>query len=785
MKRIDSKLATLLVLLSFLSIGNSINAQDPKTPMMGWSSWNTFQINISEQLIKETADAMVSKGLKDAGYTFVNIDDGYFQGRDATGKLLCNSAKFPDGMRAVADYIHSKGLKAGIYSDGGVNTCASQYNGDTYGKGAGMKGHEDADAKLFFDEWDYDFLKLDFCGGLTLGLNEETQYRRVYQAIQQVVKQDVRYNICRWMFPGTWVDEIAGSWRISGDIQNQFDTDQGVRGILEQNLYLAAYASTGHFNDMDMMQIGRNTFTQNQEKSHFGLWCIMSSPLLIGCDLRSIPASTVGIITNPEVIAVNQDKLGLQAELVSRAGKQFVLAKQIEVDQGKVRAVALFNCGSSAATMRINFSDIQLSENAKVRDMWARKDLGTFTGYYETSVPAYGTAMLRIEGDSALDKTVFEGEYAFINEYSAVAISKNTYTSALFSPLYGASGNYALTGLGGSNKPNNWAEFRRVYSSTGGKYKFKLFYYSGENRNLTVTVNGKAYQMTGLNSGGSGIRARAFIDVIELNQGYNTIRLSNTTGWAPIIDKFVLLDPNDPGVDNEKDVEADNEIIVNTNFPVISSDDSSNEKWYFIQFRNKNGVMQDMGEGRIILTQQKLKEEDTQLWKITGTAGNYTIVSKNGRKINFANSRFQTSSTASVKLNIIASTNATYTPAWEIQRVGQSTCMNQFGGAGLGVEIGEWTKGDPNNPLLFIPAKTSTSLPKISSGNKEPQFMIQDKRLEVTGKNISKVNIYSITGQLLDTKIPPCIFTFSTAGYYLASVIYNDYSVDNKKVIIR
>jgi len=266
----------------------------------------------------------------------------------------------------------------------------------------------------------------------------------------------------------------------------------------------------------------------------------MSSPLLIGCDLRSIPESTIEIITNPEVIAVNQNILGLQAELIYRTDNQFVLAKQIEIDQGKIRAVALFNGETTDKIMRINFKDIQLSEKAQVRDLWERKNIGTFTDYYETTVPAHGTAMLRIEGESSFDQTIFEGEYAFINEYSAVAIDKKQYTSARFKAHSGASGNYILTGLGGNDKPNNWAEFRRVYSTTGGKYKFQLFYYSEENRNLTVTINGKEYQMANLNSGGTDKRAIAFIQEIELKQGYNTIRLSNISGLAPDIDKFAL-----------------------------------------------------------------------------------------------------------------------------------------------------------------------------------------------------------------------------------------------------
>ena len=529
---------TILSLTTLLFLGISAQAQNPKTPMMGWSSWNTFRININEQLIKETADAMVAKGLSAAGYTYVNIDDGFFHGRDTiSGRLLYHTEKFPNGMRAVADYIHSKGLKAGIYSEGGVHTCAYQWDDDAYGKIAGMMGYEDQDTELFFNEWNYDFIKIDFCGGLTLGLDEETQYRRIYQAIQKTGKPDIRINICRWMFPGTWAREVAGSWRISGDISNRFGS---VRNIFQRNLYLAAYASPGHFNDMDMMQIGRNTFTEDQEKSHFGLWCMMKSPLLIGCDLRTIPEHTVRIITNPEVIALNQDKLGLQAELVHRIDHQFVMAKHIEVDQGKVRAVALFNGDTTAQIMRITFADIQLSDKVQVRDLWERRDLGEFFGYYETTVPAHGTAMLRIEGEYAFDQTVFEGEYAFINEYSEVAIDQKRYTSARFARRQGASGNHVLTALGGHDKPDNWAEFRRVYSTTGGTYQLDLFYYSDENRALTVTVNGKDYQMTNLNSGGQKQRATATIDEIELRPGYNVIRLSNAAGLAPDIDKFVV-----------------------------------------------------------------------------------------------------------------------------------------------------------------------------------------------------------------------------------------------------
>ena len=536
------------VLLLFFYIGSITYAQNDKTPMMGWSSWNTFRIHINENLIKETADAMIEKGLKEAGYTFINIDDGFFAGRNSQGELINNNEKFPNGMKAVADYIHSKGLKAGIYSEAGKNTCGYKWDNDKInGHNVGFDGYEEKDAELYFKTWGYSFIKVDFCGAEDQRLNEENQYMKILKAISKTEKENgletVRFNICRWMFPGTWVTKINDrpvSWRISHDIRNNFDKTLGVCDVFEHNLYLSAYASPGHFNDMDMMQIGRNTFTVDQEKSHFGLWCIMNSPLMIGCDLRTIPESTLKIITNKEIIALNQDKLGLQAQVISRENKKYVMAKMIEEDQGKIRAVALFNGSPEAASMRINFEDIQLSEKAKVRDLWEQQDLGEFTGYYETIVPAHGIAMLKIKGQSSFDQREFEGENAFINKYDAIAIDKKSYTGARFTPISGASGDYVLTAIGGNDNPDNWAEFQKVYSSEGGKYKFTLFYYSNESRSLTVTVNGKEYLMNDLYSGGDTIRTSSSIPEIELKQGYNIIRLSNKEKLAPEIDKFVL-----------------------------------------------------------------------------------------------------------------------------------------------------------------------------------------------------------------------------------------------------
>lgn len=261
------------------------------TPIMGWSSWNTYRVNISDSLICSQADALVSSGLRDAGYTYINIDDGFFGGRDSTGVLIIHPERFPNGMHPVVGYIHRLGLKAGIYSDAGRNTCGNFWDADSIARGVGLYGHDTEDSRLYFSDLGFDFIKVDFCGGDprqnidSLCLDERTRYTAIRRTIDSLGHSDVKLNVCRWNFPGTWVTEVASSWRISPDISPSW---RSVRGIIAENRYLSAYARNGKFNDMDMLEIGRG-LSDAEERSHFGIWCIQSSPLLIGCDLTAIP----------------------------------------------------------------------------------------------------------------------------------------------------------------------------------------------------------------------------------------------------------------------------------------------------------------------------------------------------------------------------------------------------------------------------------------------------------------------------------------------------------------
>lgn len=368
----------------------SLSAQKKNPPIMGWSSWNHFHVDINEQLIKEQADAMISSGLFDAGYRFVNIDDGYFGGRDADGKLFSDKIKFPSGMKSLAEYIHSKKLKAGIYSDAGINTCGSIYDKDPNGIGVGIYGHIEEDCNLFFKEWKYDFLKIDWCGGERMKLDEETEYSKIIDVVK-AIDSNIVFNVCRWEFPGEWAIKKADSWRISGDIRPTFSS---VLGIIDLNADLYQYASAGHYNDMDMLQVGRG-MSYDEDKTHFSMWCMLNSPLLAGNDLRHMTKQTVEILTNKEIIALNQDTNLLQ-------GKRIFSENNIEVwikttTNGKKKAIALLNRGDDEKIFKFDAQRLGISKKSKIRDLWLHQNLGKVGTEKIFTIPKHGIVVLQID----------------------------------------------------------------------------------------------------------------------------------------------------------------------------------------------------------------------------------------------------------------------------------------------------------------------------------------------------------------------------------------------------
>ena len=520
-------------------------------PTMGWSSWNTFGVNISENIIKQTANAMVSTGLLEAGYDHVNIDDGYFGGRDAeTGQLKIHPSRFPHGMQPVVDHIHSKGLKAGIYSDGGFNTCGSMFNGDVIGKGVGLYQHDQQDCDFFFKELGFDFIKVDFCGGSYyhnedhLVLNEQERYTAIAKAIKNTGRTDVRMNICRWAYPGTWAEDAGFSWRTTGDINASWGS---VRDIIAENLYLSAYSSKGHYNDMDMLEVGRS-LTEEEDKTHFGMWCMMNSPLLIGCDVRNLKETTLNLLKNKDLIALNQDTVYQQAYLSGKKNDCYILVKDIETRYGTKRAFAVYNPTDAAKKVEVNYAkDLDLGGSVKLYYVFTNKYLSKeYPESYTPTVPAHGVRIYIAEGEERLERTRYEAETGYSKAYSEITGNVCQYSEADY-----CSGGYKVGYIGGSNS-NNYLEWRNVYSKEGGDYKLTIGYICGESRNINVYLNGKKVKtFSGCNSGGWDKVGKKIVN-ITLEQGENTIRLVNTSGWMPDIDYIDVTPVVPTGIDELK-----------------------------------------------------------------------------------------------------------------------------------------------------------------------------------------------------------------------------------------
>lgn len=501
--------------------------------MMGWSSWNTYRVNISDELIKKQADALVRNGLKEAGYTNINVDDGFFGHRDSTGRMHTHAVRFPHGLKGVVDHIHALGLKAGIYSDAGSNTCGSIWDNDVHGVGSGLYGHEYQDAQLYFNEWGFDFIKIDYCGACQeLDLEEERRYAEICRVIREVAGSHVSVNICRWAFPGTWAARMARSWRISPDIRPEWGS---VKGIIRKNLYLSAYAGGGHYNDMDMLEIGRG-LTPVEEETHFGMWCIMSSPLLIGCNLTTIPEASLRLLKNSELIALNQDRLGLQAHVALRQGEGYVLVKDVEQLHGLTRAVALYNPSDTVCRFSVPMEALELGGKVKVRDVVRQKQLSPVQGTLCKEVPPHGVLILRMEAEERMEASVYEGEHAWLPCFNDLGKSPKT---VAYRPMDGASGGMKIAYLGGRRE--NYAEWRDVYSKQGGLYELAVDYAPGKYRKLVVEVNDeKPVRIDNLREKAEDTPVATATMTVRLKAGYNVVRMGSPYCWAPDIDCFRL-----------------------------------------------------------------------------------------------------------------------------------------------------------------------------------------------------------------------------------------------------
>ena len=377
-----------------------------QTPQMGWSSWNKFQGNINEDIIKGIADAMVSSGLRDAGYTYINIDDCWHGQRDADGFIQPDAKHFPSGMKALADYVHARGLKLGIYSDAGTETCAGR---------PGSLGHEYQDA-LQYARWEVDYLKYDWCN--TTNVNPRGAYQLISDALC-AAGRPIFLSMCEWgdNQPWRWARDIGHSWRIGPDIWCSFDSTRvfptyvqySVLDCINKNDSLRRYAGPGHWNDPDMLEVG-NGLSVNQDRAHFAMWCMMASPLILGNDVRNMSAETKLILTNRDLIAINQDRLGVQGlRFLSRDGLDYWFKPLANGDW----AMTIFNPTRKPIACNLNWQDFNFTDDEvskrstefdnyiyKVKNLWTGRMEGKTSTKQKTdrrlTVPAQDVIVYRL-----------------------------------------------------------------------------------------------------------------------------------------------------------------------------------------------------------------------------------------------------------------------------------------------------------------------------------------------------------------------------------------------------
>jgi alpha-galactosidase len=372
---------------------SSLPAQSVKlaaTPPMGWNSWNHFHRNIDDATVRAQADAMVTSGLRDAGYVYVNIDDTWEGERDAKGVIHPN-AKFPD-MKALADYVHNKGLKLGIYSSPGPKTCA---------KYEGSYGHEDQDAQTYA-AWGIDYLKYDLCGLRDLMKDAPSPeaahqmmidaYSKMHAALLKTGRSIV-FSLCQYGNDAVWQwgSSVGGNlWRTTGDISDRYSRMAEI-GFAQAGL--AKYAAPGHWNDPDMLEVGNGGMNVEEYRTHMTLWALLAAPLLAGNDLTNMTPETIALLTNREVIAIDQDAAGLQGDRVSAEGPAEIWSRSL-VDGSK--AVALFNRHPQPMEIQADFQRLGFTGPVHVRDVWAARDLGNMQSRYRTQVPGHGVVLLRV-----------------------------------------------------------------------------------------------------------------------------------------------------------------------------------------------------------------------------------------------------------------------------------------------------------------------------------------------------------------------------------------------------
>ena len=500
-----------------------------KTPIMGWASWNAYHPNISEEEILSQAERLVEYGLADLGYTFVNIDDGWQYGR-VDGVVQINEERFPNGMKYMSDTLHSMGLKAGIYSDVGRNTCGAMYSGESQNTNVGLYGYEEEDLRRYLIDWDYDFIKVDWCGGGQLGLDKQKSYTKIAYIIEDIeyeTGEDKIYNVCCWEFPGEWVVDCADSWRTGADITNNFESIVYQINCIRD---LAKYHGPGHVNDLDMLQIG-NGMSYEEDKTHFAMWCMMSTPLMLGMDLNCISDETLSIISNAELIAINQDVACIQAAPVKSYGEVEAWTKDLgDVGSGR-KAIALLNTSNKAQTVTVDFGELGLEGVEAIRDVWAHEDIA-ISGCYTVTVPAHGTCVFTAEGSAVATDSKFDDDILKPDGSSPKASMSLSDTEA--SVDLSALGSFDWSHFSSSvttKKANGANEITLEHDGTAVPYA------SGTSFNWSDAEG----VSSGSSSGGMGIKVKGDIALLSFPCDHNTRTATVFLGATSVNAKVELI----------------------------------------------------------------------------------------------------------------------------------------------------------------------------------------------------------------------------------------------------
>ena len=374
------KIYTLLFLFSSLKFISCLENGLGRTPQMGWSSWNKFACNINETVIYKTIDSIVSTGLLEAGYNYINIDDCWQLTRDVDGVIVPDPNRFPNGIKPIVDYAHSKGLKFGIYSDAGYYTCAFR---------PGSLGYEELDAKTYA-EWGVDYLKYDNC--YTDGSTPQERYPIMRDALKNCGRT-IFYYLCEWgeQKVATWGKDVGNSWRTTLDIKDSWNS---MIGIINENDKWYKYAGPGGWNDPDMLEVGNGNMTTDEYKVHFGLWALSKAPLIIGCDVTKMSKEILDILINSEIIAVNQDALGIQGHKISSQNDLEIWAGLLANNS---YVVMLLNKGTEASDIIAKWDVIGLPKGkAVVRDLYKKMDIGIFDDSFSANVKPHACYLLKI-----------------------------------------------------------------------------------------------------------------------------------------------------------------------------------------------------------------------------------------------------------------------------------------------------------------------------------------------------------------------------------------------------